>query len=162
MYGAKYVGRLDGGAVPVGTYVAKSSEVIAKGDWLSIDTAGLVDVAGADELLLGVANQTVTGDGTKTVEVILALPGTKFVMDNDNVGETFAVGDQGEFHAITGATGVQQVDTNSDAEAPSNTVNQLLCLEYNPQGYLGGIYDADTSIGLYTPVGTYFVSNYTE
>jgi hypothetical protein len=162
MYGAKYVGRLDGGTVPMERFVVKSSEVVTKGDWLSIDTAGLVDVAAADELLLGVANETVTGDGTKTVEVILALPGTKFLMDNDNDTETFAVEDQGELHAITGTTGIQQVDTNSDSEAPSNTVNQLLCLKYNPQGYLGGIYDADTSIGLYTPVGTYFVSNYTE
>jgi len=162
MYGAKYVGRFDGGTVPLGSFVAKASEVITKGDWLSIDTTGLVDVAGADELLLGVANQTITGDGTKKVEVIMAMPGTKFLMDNDNDTETFAVGDQGEFHAIIGTTGAQLINTNSDSEAPSNTVNQLLCLEYNPQGFAGGIYDADTSIGLYTPVGTYFVSNYTE
>jgi hypothetical protein len=162
MYGAKYVGRMDGGTVPVRQFVAKSSETITKGDWLSIDTAGLVDVAGADEPLLGVANQTVTGDGTKTVEVILALPGTMFLMDNDNDTETFAIGDQGEWHAIVGSTGAQQVNTNVDAEAPSSTVNQLVCLEYNPKGYRGGIYDADTSIGLYTPAYTYFTASYTE
>lgn len=162
MYGAKYVGRLDGGAIPLERFVVKSSEVIAKGDWLSIDTAGLVDVAGADEPLLGVANETVTGDGTKTVEVILALPGTKFLMDNDNDTETFAVGDQGEWHCITGTTGAQLVDTNVDAETPSSSANQLVCLKYNPQGYLGGIYDSDTSIGLYTPVYTYFTTAYTE
>jgi hypothetical protein len=162
MYGAKYVGRMDGGTVPVRHFVVKSSQVITKGDWLSVDTAGLVDVAGSDEPLLGVANETVTGDGTKTVETILALPGTMFLMDNDNDTETFAIGDQGEWHNITGATGVQQVNTNVDAETPSASANQLVCIEYNPQDYLGGIYDADTSIGLYTPVYTYFTTAYTE
>lgn len=165
MYGAKYVGNFNGGAPSLGSFKIKAAEAIAKGDWLTIDdTTGKVCVAAADKPLLGIANETVTGNagGTNKVQVILAVPGAKFLMDNDNDSETFAQGDVGEFHALTGTTGVQQVDTNVDSATPTSTANQLLCLEYNPQGYLGGVYDADTSIGLYTPVYTYFVANYTE
>ncbi len=165
MYGAKFVRNAQGGVPAIGSYKIKASEVITKGDWLTFDGAtGKVDVAAADEPLLGVANETVTGNsgGTNKVETILALPGTQFVMDNDNTTETFAQDDVGEWHAITGTTGAQQVDTNVDAAAPSSSANQLLCLEYNPQDVLGGIYDADTSIGLYTPTYTYFVTGYTE
>lgn len=164
MYGAKYVGSYYGMTPPLERFKLKASEVVNKGDWMTIDTAGLMRVATYDEPLLGVANETVTGNssGTTKCEIIMALPGTKFLMDNDNTTETFAVGDQGEWHDIAGATGAQQIDTNKDAEAPANNACQLLCIEYNPQGYLGGIYDSDTSIGLYTPIYTYFVSNYTE
>jgi len=163
MYGAKYVGNLGGGTAPVAAkYLIKASEVITRGDWLTFDDGtGKVDVAAADEPLLGVANETVTGNsgGTNYVEVILALPGTQFLMDNDNDTETFAQTDVGEWHAITGTTGAQQVDTNVGAATPSSSANQLLCLGYNPQGYG---YDSDTSIGLYTPTYTYFTANYTE
>lgn len=162
MYGARWVGNAQGGTAPIQKFLIKASEVITKGDWLSIDaTVGKADVAAADEPLLGIANETVTGNsgGTNMVEVVLALPGTKFIMDNDNTTETFERPDVGEWHDITGATGAQQVDTNADAAAPSATAHQLLCLDYNPQGF--GM-DSDTSIGLYTPTNTYFVMNYTE
>jgi hypothetical protein len=163
MYGARYIGNLNGGTSPITKrFLIKASEVITKGDWITVDGAtGKVDVAAADEPLLGVANETVTGNagGTNKVEIILAMPGTLFIMDNDNVAETFAQDDVGEWHAITGTTGAQQVDTNADAAAPSSSANQVLCLEYNPQGH--GL-DSDTSIGLYTPTYTYFACSYTE
>ncbi len=162
MYGAKWVGNANGGTAPIQNFLIKAAEVITRGDWITVDDGtGKVDVvAAATEPLLGVANETVTGNsgGTNYVEVILALPGTKFLMDNDNAGgETFARDDVGEWHGLTGATGAQQIDTNVDAAAPSSTANQLVCLDYNPQGF--GM-DADTSIGTYTPVLTYFAMNH--
>ena len=163
MYGAKYVGNINGGTAPVTkSFLIKASEVITKGDWITVDGGtGKVDVAAADEPLLGVANETVTGNagGTNKVEIILAMPGTLFIMDNDNTTETFAQDDVGEWQAITGTTGAQIIDTNVDSATPSSSANQLLCLEYNPQGH--GL-DSDTSIGLYTPTYTYFTASYTE
>ena len=167
MYGAKYVGRYDGGVPPIESFKIKISEVITKGDWLTFDTTGTtggkVKVAAANVPLLGVANETVTGNatGVNKVEVILALPGTKFIMDNDNTTETFAQDDVGEWHDLTGATGAMIIDTNVDDSVPSGTAQQLVCMEYNPQGVCGSIYDDDTSIGLYVPTYTYFASNYT-
>jgi len=161
MYGAKWVGNMQGGTAPMQNFLIKADEVITKGDWLTVDDGtGKVDVAAsATEPLLGVANETVTGNsgGTNYVEVILALPGTQFLMDNDNDSETFAQDDVGEWHGITGTTGAQQINTDVDAAAPSSTANQLVCIGYNPQGYG---YDSDTSIGLYTPVLTYFAMNH--
>jgi len=162
MYGAKYVGNLQSGTAPVAKrFLIKATEVIAKGDWLTIeDATGKVDVvAAATEPLVGIANETVTGNagGTNKVEVVLALPGTMFIMDNDNDAETFAQDDVGEWHGVTGSTGAQQINTDSDGAAPTSSKCQLLCLEYNPQGHG---YDDDTSIGLYTPGYTYFSSAY--
>ena len=164
MYGAEYVGNIQGGTAPVRNFLIKAAEVIAKGDWLTIDGGtGKVDVvtANGDEPLLGVANETVTGNsgGTNYVEVVVALPGTLFIMDNDNTTETFAQDDVGEWHNINGATGANQIDTNEDAATPSSSAGSLVCLEYNPQGYG---HDSDTSIGLYTPTYTYFSTSYTE
>ncbi len=164
MYGARYVGNLDGGTAPIKKFLIKAAEVIAKGDWLTVDaTTGKVDVVttAGDEPLLGLANETITGNsgGTNKVEVILAMPGTLFLMDNDNTTETFAQDDVGEWQDTAGATGASLIDTNKDGAAPTTGKSMLLCLEYNPQGFE---MDGDTSIGLYTPTYTYFSSSYTE
>lgn len=163
MYGARYVGNLNGGVGAITRrFLVKATEVIAKGDWITVDDGtGKVDVAAANEPLMGVANEAVTGNagGTNKVEIILAMPGSLFLMDNDNTTETFAQDDVGEWTDITGTTGAQQVDTNTDGATPDTDSQQLLCMEYNPQGHG---FDSDTSIGLYTPVYTYFVANYTE
>lgn len=165
MYGAKYVGNIFSPQVPtLRHFLIKAAEVITKGDFLTFDdTTGKVDVAAADEPLLGIASETITGNsgGTNKVEVQPCRPGDLYLMDNDNTTETFAQTDVGEWHAITGTTGAQQIDTNADSAAPSSSAGQLVCLEYNPQGYEGGIYDSDTSIGLYTPTYTYFTTSYT-
>ena len=160
MYGARWVGNIGGGTATIKNFIAKSTEVITKGDWISIDDAsGHADVAGADEPLMGIANETVTGTGSNYVEVVLALPGTLFLMDNDNDTDTFARTDVGEWTDITGTTGAQQVDTSTGAATPDANSSQLVALDYNPQGF--GM-DGDTSIGLYTPVYTYFASSYVE
>ena len=158
MYGAKWVGNYQGGTAPIAKFLIKATEVIAKGDLLTIDDGtGKVDVvaSGGNEPLLGIANETVTGNsgGTNKVEVILALHGSKWIMDNDNTSETFAQDDVGEWVDVIGGTGACIVDTDTDGATPGSAKSTLLCLEYNPQGYG---YDDDTSIGLYTPIYTYF------
>ena len=166
MYGAKYVGNIDGGTVAMTRkFKIKISEVIAKGDILTIDTTGTtggkVTIAAANVPILGIANETVTGNatGSNTVEVILALPGSLWLIDNDNTAETFAQDDVGEWHDLAGSTtGAQLIDTNVDDSVPSGTAQQFVCVEYNPQGH--GM-DSDTSIGMYVPTYTYFGSNYT-
>jgi hypothetical protein len=67
------------------------------------------------------------------------------LMDNDNDGHTFDAGDIGHSGDFTGATSAMQVDTSDLAD----TVQQLRCIAYNPQGYG---FDTDTSIGLFVVI----------
>jgi len=149
MYGAKYVGNLFGSAQPqVTKFQLTASETITKGDLVDL-TSGLVNEATAAKAFLGIANETVTdsGSGTDYIDIIVARPGDVYLMDNDQDSDTFAVTDKGLYFDITGATGVMQIDTDTG----STTVAQLMCVDYNPQGYG---YDSDTSIGLFTPIET--------
>lgn len=147
MYGAKYVGNMYGSAQPtVNTrFKVKASTTITKGDVVNLES-GYIDLAGATEKIFGLANQTVTGNsgGTTEIDIIVARPGDLYLMDNDNDGTTFAATHPGTYFDTIGTTGAKQVDTSS-----TTTTGQLLCLEYNPQGF--GV-DSDTSMGLFTPV----------
>jgi len=157
MYGFKYVGTIDNKNVPALTrkFPITASEVITKGDALTL-TSGKLDSGTqvSTAKIIGIANENVTGNsgGTNFCEVIVARPGDLYIADNDNVGTTFAATHVGTyFDVLSAATGAQQIDTSS-----TGTTGQFLCIEYNPQQYNGGIYDSDTSIGLFTPAETYF------
>ena len=157
MYGAKWVGNLNGGTAPISKkFYIKASEVITKGDFLTIDDAtGKVDVAATDEPLLGIASETVTGNaaGSNKVEVLFAIPGTLWMIDADG---TMTNADVGEWHALVGTTGIQQVDADTGAAVPTSTIAQFVLLEWKPQGYGA---DTDASMGIYTPAYTYFTAN---
>jgi hypothetical protein len=85
---------------------------------------------------------TVTGNagGTNKMLVIVE-PNAKYLVDNDNVGTTFAASHVGTYFDLTGATGAQLVDTSS-----TSTSGSLLCIEYNPQ--IDPV-QGDTSWGLF-------------
>jgi hypothetical protein len=157
-YGAKYVGSLYNASVQPLTrkFHITASATVTKGDWVNLE-AGYILPASAGDSVFGVANETVVGNaaGTSHVEVIIARPGDLYIMDNDNDTTTFGITHPGTYFNTIGATGVQQVDTNTT----STTAGQLLCIEYNPQGHG---YDSDTSIGLFTPVETSFSAFYKE
>lgn len=57
-----------------------------------------------------------------------ANPNGEYLLQNDNVGTTFAASHVGQYFDLTGATGAQLVDTST----ASQTTGQLLCLSYNP------------------------------
>jgi hypothetical protein len=146
MYGLKYVGSMTTpGVQPMvrGGYKVKASQTITKGDPVNIED-GYINLAAATERIFGVANETVVGNaaGTSKVDVIVAREGDLYLADNDNDTTTFAVTHPGTYFDTISTTGIIQVDTSS-----TTTSGQLLCVQYNPQGY--GV-DSDTSVGLFT------------
>lgn len=160
MYGFKYVGSLYSPGVQPMTrkFHVTANEVITKGDAVILTSGKLdsgADVDGAS--LVGVANETVTGNstGTNHCEVIVARPGDLYLADTASDGSYAATQVGYYFDQGNCVTAVQQI---SDTTA-SATAGQWMLVEHNPQGF--GL-DSDTSIGLFTPTQTVFSSQYNE
>lgn len=66
--------------------------------------------------------------GTVLVDVVID-PDLRYLLQNDNIGTTFAVTHVGQYFDLIGATGAQLVDTST----VSATLGTVMCLEYNPQ-----------------------------
>jgi hypothetical protein len=106
--------------------------------------AGEIVLASAGDFVAGVVLES--GTSSSTGLAVNVTPGLVIVMDNDNVGTTFAVTHVGARFDITGTTGAQLVDTSTLDQtygAPSGT---LVCREYNPQDVSSSL-DSDTSVG---------------
>lgn len=121
----------------------EAAETIAKNDFITILTDGEAEVTAAGEGIFGIALEAAT-DGNP-VRVLRAHPGMVVMMDNDNVGTTFADSHIGGRFDITGTTGAQVVDTSTVAQDGTDS-GQLFCIGFNPQGQG---FDSDTSIGLF-------------
>jgi hypothetical protein len=153
MFGLKYVGSFGGGARGALTrkFLVGSGTTITKGDCVSLSSGYLI-VATSGTKIVGVANATVVGAATNltSCEVIVD-PYALYLITNDNVGTTFSQAYVGYYFMLTGTTGAQLMDTSTD----STTTGQLVAVQYNPQGYEGGIYDATTSIALVMVAGSF-------
>lgn len=121
-----------------------AGEAIAANDFVTVLTDGQVEVAAAGEGIFGIALESASASGD-TIRVLRVHPGMVVMMDNDNVGTTFAATHVGARFDITGGKGAQLVDTSTAAQDGTDS-GQLFCIAYNPQGYG---YDSDTSIGLF-------------
>lgn len=127
---------------------------ITKGDFVYFASGRLTSASVAGQSLIGCAMETATGNSAGTVKAKVCVdPNMRYLLDNDNVGTTFAASHVGTKFDLIGATGAQLVDTSST----SATTGQLLCLEYNPQ--ISPV-ETDTSVGvfkvsehLYYPLG---------
>lgn len=97
---------------------------ITNGDFVQFDGSGKVQAATTGRII-GTAQSTVAT--TATVKVLMS-PFIKYLVQNDNVGTTFAATHVGTYFNLTGATGAQLVDTSTT----SATLGQLLCLQFNP------------------------------
>ena len=141
---ARYLGTVDGKSNALTqTLTVASGVTVTEGDFVYWDGSGAITNASiATQRLIGVAKETVTGDGSLTCEVIVE-PTAKYLVDNDNVGTTFAATHVGTYFDLTGATGAQLVDTSTT----SGTSGQLYCLEFNPQ--IDPVKE-DTSYGVFT------------
>lgn len=137
----KILGDVDGGsnfaqypfAVASGVTVSNGDFVyFASGRVTSAAIAGarpIGMVTGAPVGANGVAGSA-TGNaaGSVTVDVVID-PELKYLLQNDNIGTTFAATHVGQYFDLVGATGAQLVDTST----VTTTTGTLLCLEYNPQ-----------------------------
>ena len=142
VYGPRVVGYLTGIDPVFMRFTAGGT--FAKGDFVMIEgTTGEIIAATGGSSILGVARMAGT-DGLANVKVDVT-PGMKVLMDNDQDSETFDAQDELQYFDIIAGTGAQIVNTDSN----SGTKAQLLCLDYNPQGY--GC-DSDISMGLFLVV----------
>lgn len=128
---AQLTGRIDGKSnFASKSFPVASGVTVTKGDFVYFASGRLTSASVAGQPLIGVVLETATGNAGGTVEALVCIdPHMQYVIDNDNVGTTFAASHVGTKFDLIGATGAQLVDTSST----SATTGQLLCIEYNPQ-----------------------------
>lgn len=127
----RFLGTINGNSTGVTMELIVTSGVtVTEGDFVYFASGEVTNATIAGARLIGMALATVTGNAGNTNKVLVQVdPNAKYLVDNDNVGTTFAVTHVGQYFDLIGATGAQLVDTSS----VSQTTGQLLCLEYNPQ-----------------------------
>jgi|SRR5688572_19055341 len=138
------LGRTDGNTnFSVHSFTITDGVTITKGDFVYGDGSGRITNSSiAGKTLVGCSLETATGT-TGTVKAKICVdPEMRYLLDNDNVGTTFAATHVLDYFDLTGATGAQLVDTSTT----SDTTGQLLCLEYNPQ--ISPV-ETDTSVGIF-------------
>ena len=120
--------------------VVKSAETVTSGDPISLedDTAITTDAGLA---IFGTYQgvDAVTGDGTKTISILVGKD-IQYLVDNDNVANTFAASGYGggKYFDTIGNTGAVGIDTSS----ASSTEGQVSCVDESPDA-------DDTSIGVF-------------
>lgn len=133
----RFIGSKDANqGVVLETKPVASGVTVTEGDFV-YETSGRVSSASiAGARLVGLAQSTITGNsaGTNTV-LVNTTPQALFLVDNDNVGTTFAATHVGQYMDLIGATGAQLADTST----VSTTTNQLRVVEYNSEIAQGDI-----------------------
>lgn len=105
-------------------FIVNNGATVTNGDFLSFNGSGVV-IPTTTGRIIGTAQSTVVGDGTKTVKVLIA-PYTKYLVA---ASTALAATDVGKYFNLTGATGAQKVDQSTG----SATLGQLLVLQINPK-----------------------------
>lgn len=144
------LGRLDG-HTNYATYefIVANGVTVNDGDFVYFDGDGEITNASITAARpIGMALQTVVGNDVLKCLVCID-DQMRYLIDNDNVGTTFGAEHVGDYFNLTGAAGAQLVDTSTT----SNTLGQLVCLEYNPQV---DPVKGDTSWGVYKLVNSVF------
>lgn len=139
-----YLGTVDGktNAAILNLPVA-NGVTVTEGDFVYFSSGRITSATIAGARIIGQVQSTATGDTDGDVKALVIIePNAKYLVDNDNVGTTFAASHVGSYFDLIGATGAQLVDTSST----SATTGQLLALEFNPQ--IDPVKD-DTSFGIF-------------
>lgn len=128
----KILGNFDGGS-NFATYAfpVANGVTVTAGDFVYF-TSGRISSATitGDARPVGMCVDTETGNSAGTVTALVAIADDlRYLLQNDNIGTTFAATHVGQYFDLIGATGAQLVDTST----ASTTTGILLCLEYNPQ-----------------------------
>lgn len=124
------IGRIDGNTNYATLKLKVANGVtVTEGDAVYFASGRITSASIGGQPLIGVVQETKTGNSGGTVEALVIVdPTMRYIVDNDNVGTTFAASHVGTKFDLIGATGAQLVDTSTT----SATTGQLLCLEYNP------------------------------
>lgn len=125
-----------------------SGVTVTQGDFVYFASGRVTSATVAGARPIGMATSTASGNagGTVGVDVVIDYD-LRYLLQNDNVGTTFAATHVGTYFDLIGATGAQLVDTSTT----SATLGTLLCLEYNPQ--IDPV-KTDTSYGVFVLVNS--------
>lgn len=129
---SRFVKNLDGDANAVEiSFPVASGITVTQGDLVYFASGRITSATiTGDVRIMGQVQETKTGNAGGTVKALtLVAPDAVYLMQNDNLGTTFAATHVGQYFDLIGATGAQLVDTST----VSATTGVLLCLEYNPQ-----------------------------
>lgn len=147
-----YVGSAVSGATPVTKELPVADGVtVYNGDFVKFSSGRVTNASIAGATLIGqvvgqdsaavsthTESYSATGNSAGTVKVLVNVePNAKFVIDNDNVGTTFAATHVGQFFDLTGNGDAQLVDTST----ASATTGQLQCIGYS--------YNGDNTLGTF-------------
>lgn len=124
------LGRVDGKVnYATHSFPVADGVTVTAGDFVYFASGRLTSASIGGARCVGMVLETATGNTAGSVLALVCVdPLMKYLLDNDNVGTTFAASHVGSNFDLIGATGVQLVDTST-----TGTTGQLLCLEYNPQ-----------------------------
>lgn len=141
---AQLLGRFDGGTnfatqlLPVASGVTVTAR-----DLVYFSSGRITSASIGGARLIGMVLETATGNAGGSVKALVVVePQGRYLLDNDNIGTTFAASHVGQYFDLIGATGAQLVDTST----ASATTGQLLCTEFNPQ--ISPV-ETDTSVGIF-------------
>lgn len=132
---ARLVKNLDGSPSNGATleFAIADGVTITDGDFVYFASGRITNASIGTQRLVGLANvgpdgATATGNTAGTVKCLVYVePTAVYLIDNDNVGTTFAASHVGTNFDLTGATGAQLVDTST-----TGTSGSLICIQYNP------------------------------
>jgi hypothetical protein len=126
----KMIGRIDGNTNFASyTFPVASGVTVTAGDFVYFASGRITSASVAGALCIGMVMETATGDSGGTVKALVCIDVTmRYLLQNDNIGTTFAASLVGTKFDLIGATGAQLVDTST-----TGTTGQLVCLEYNPR-----------------------------
>lgn len=129
---ARYLGRVNGDSKAASlVFPVASGVTVNNGDFVYFASGRITAASIPGQPLIGmvVCDGAITGNAGGTVKAnVIVEPDAKYLVDNDNIGTTFAASHVGTLFDLIGATGAQLVDTSS-----TGATGQLLCIEYNPQ-----------------------------
>lgn len=150
---ARYIGTIDGKSNALKQSLPVASGVtVTAGDFVYWASGRISSATIAGARLVGMVEETKTGNAGGTVKAMVTVePTAEYLIDNDNIGTTFAAAHVGTYFDLIGATGAQLVDTSTT----SATTGQLYCVEYNPQ--IDPV-KTDTSWGVFSIAEHVFVS----
>lgn len=126
----RMLGRLDGNTNFSNlSFPVASGVTITAGDFVYFASGRITSATVAGARCIGMAQETATGDAAGTVKALVCVDLTmRYLLQNDNIGTTFAASHVGTNFDLIGNTGAQLVDTST-----TGTTGQLVCIEYNPQ-----------------------------
>lgn len=102
---------------------------VSSGDFVYFSSGRITSATIAGARPIGMVLETQTGNAGGTVKALVNIDDdSRFLLQNDNIGTTFAATHVGQYFDLIGATGAQLVDTST----VSSTTGTMLCLEFNP------------------------------